>query len=200
MSRRLALSFALALIAVCPAAAQQSVPAPQPVNPTVPAPVPLPMPAPAPQMQEVQIATSHAEAARELLQVTGAVQPFQQLLPNVMRQVAVGITQSNLTIQSDAPRRAAFEASVRAVEEALRAEQDQLLAGMALLYAARFTEPELRQLVTFFRSPVGQKYVTTTPMIAQESMRSAEAWAQRTFQAAFTQIREEMRRRGHPLN
>lgn len=39
--------------------------------------------------------------------------------------------------------------------------------GMTRLYAASFTEPELRQLTAFYRSPVGQKSLTVMPELMQ---------------------------------
>lgn len=182
-ARFLALAFGLALS--CPAMAQ-----PQ----TVPAPTPIPAP------QQVQIATPHAEAARELLVVTRTLEPFNQILPNVMRQVSNALTSTNIDIQADPAKRTALEESLREIERGFESERDQLVAGMALLYAARFSEEELRQMIEFFRSPVGQKYVQMTPVIAQEAIASANQWAQRVGQAAFTRVREEMRRRGHPIN
>lgn len=160
----------------------------------------VPAPTPIPAQPQVQIATSHADAARELLVVTRTLDPFNQILPNVMRQVSNALTSTNIDIQADPAKRTALEESLRDIERGFEAERDQLLAGMALLYAARFNEAELRQMIEFFRSPVGQKYVQTTPLIAQEAINSANQWAQRVGQAAFTRVREEMRRRGHPIN
>lgn len=192
--RPLALVACLGL--ATPALAQPTVPAPTPAGPPTTGVPGLPAPGP----QPVQIATSHAEAARELLQVTRGLAAFETLLPNIMRQISQTITSTNIGIQSDAPRRQALEQVLREVERDLTSERDQLLAGVALLYAARFTEPELRQLITFFKTPVGEKYTTLSATIAQEAFRSASQWAERTAQAAFQRVREQMRTRGFPLN
>jgi hypothetical protein len=163
-------------------------------------PVSVPAPTPIPAQPQVTISTSHAEAARELLTVTRTLEPFNQILPNVMRQVSNALTSTNIDISADPAKRAALEEALRDIERGFEGERDQLLAGMAVLYAARFSEEELRQMVEFFRSPVGQKYVQLTPVIAQEAINSANQWAQRVGQGAFTRVREEMRRRGHPIN
>lgn len=181
---RSAALLAALLVAGAAAAQPQSVPAPTPI----------------PAQPQVTIATSHAEAARELLNVTRTTEPFNLILPNVMRQVSNALTSTNIAIGADPARRTALEETLRDVERGFEGERDQLLAGMALLYAARFSEEELRTMIEFFRSPVGQKYVQTTPTIAQEAITAANQWAQRIGQAAFTRVREEMRRRGHPIN
>lgn len=181
------------------AIAQPTVPAPQqgaPFNFQPPVAPPTTPTGP----QQIQISTSHAEAARQLLTATRAIEPFMQILPNMLRQAQSVILQSNLAIQTEPPKRQALEETLRTIEGQLAGERDQLVAGIALLYAARFTEAELNQLNQFATSPIGVKYFQLTPVIGQESIRSATAWADRVNQGLFTRIREEMRRRGHPLN
>jgi hypothetical protein len=182
-----AFALALGLVGAGAAAAQQ----------TVPAPTPIPAP---PPVRQIEIPTSHADAARELLTVSRTAEAFMQVLPNVMRQIGNTIISTNIAIQADPPRRTALEESLREVERQFEGDRDQMVATVALLYAARFTEAELRQLIDFYRSPLGQKYLQLTPQIANESVRSAQEWAQRLGQNAFQRVREDMRRRGHPLN
>lgn len=193
--RLLRLAAAAALFAAFPALAQPTVPAPTPSGPAIGVPPGQPQ-----QPPPIQIATSHADAAKELLVVSRGMATFEAILPNIMRQISQTITSTNLGLQADPPRRAALEQVLREVERDLASERDQLLAGIALLYAARFTEPELRQIIAFFKTPAGEKYATTSPTIAQEAFRSASQWAERTGQASFQRVREQMRARGFPLN
>jgi hypothetical protein len=41
--------------------------------------------------------------------------------------------------------------------------------GYAQIYADMFTAPELRELIAFYRSPVGQKVATSTPELTERS-------------------------------
>jgi hypothetical protein len=170
---------------------------------TVPAPVPVPAPTPAqpatPQRQ-VEVPTSHADAARELVVTSGMNDQAQIHLTGIMRQLSQTIIQSNVAIQGDAPRRQALDETLRSVLEALAPAREQLVVSVALLYASRFTEQELKELTAFFRSPLGQKFQQAGGPIAQETSSVMGQWMQQVQQIAFDRVRAEMRRRGHPIN
>ena len=48
---------------------------------------------------------------------------------------------------------------------------------MAQVYANEFTEQELKDLVTFYKSPLGQKLLTSEPRAIQFSMSYMNQWA-----------------------
>jgi hypothetical protein len=182
--------FVLFVLAAGPTLAQSG-------SVTVPAPTPIPAP---PQPQLVQIPTSHANAAREMITAAGIADQFAVVAPNVTAQTARMIVQSNIAIQGDVQMRTALEESVRVVADSFATERDQLVATVALIYAVRFSEQELRDIATFFRSPAGQKFSQASPLIAQESIQTASRMAQEIQPVVFERLRAEMRRRGHPLN
>lgn len=168
--------------------------------PTVPAPSPAPAPATAPQApQQIEIKDSHLQAARDLIAAARIVDAFEGLLPNIMQQVGLTLTGQNLAVQADPKKRTALTESLKAVEEGFAADRDRLYAQIALIYAARFSEPELRKIVEFLKSAEGQKFATVSPLVAQDSFRIANGWADRVGQEAFEKVRAEMRKRGQPL-
>ena len=63
---------------------------------------------------------------------------------------------------------------------------DALKNDYARLYADAFTEAELRQLTTFYRSPVGQKVATVTPQL----MSRASEMGQRAVQAHLPELQQ----------
>jgi uncharacterized protein len=185
------------LLAATPATvlAQATVPAPVPSPGTVPAPRPIP----APEVQHVQIPESHANAALEVLRLTGAVTPLENILPNLMRQVSQTLTSANLAIQADTARRQALDEVIRETEVTLREDHQRMIRQVAIIYAIRFPEPELRQIADFFRSPVGAKFVQQSQLIAQDSFGIAQQWASDIGPRVIERVRAEMRRRNMPL-
>lgn len=182
-----------AVMAVSAAAQPATVPAP------VPVPAPSPVPAP-PQQRQVEIPQSHAIAAREFITALRIPDQFQNAVPALIAQTAQRIVQSDIAIQGNAARRTALEESGRVVAEGLRGERDQLTASIAILYATRFTEAELRELTTFLRSPTGQKFVGLSGPLGQEAVAVANQWTDQMLRLIFDGFRAEMRQRGHPLN
>ena len=176
-----------------PATPPASVEAPIPQS-TVPAPTLAPR-----VQQQLEIKESHLQAARELLAAARTLDAFNGLLPNIMQQVGLTLTNQNLTIQADQRKRTTLIESLKAVEEGFAPDREKLYVQIALIYAARFSEQEMRKIVEFLNSPEGQKFATISPLVAQDSFRTANAWADRIGQEAFEKVRAEMRKRGQPL-
>src|SRR5262249_29427629 len=52
----------------------------------------------------------------------------------------------------------------------------ELLNEVARLYATRFTEGELKDILAFYKSGAGQKAIAEEPLILDQSVRFAEGW------------------------
>ena len=68
-------------------------------------------------------------------------------------------------------------------------------ASMAQIYAEEFTESELRQLVAFYKTPVGAKVAAITPVLAK---RGGEVGA-RMAQAHMSELQEMIQKRAAEL-
>jgi hypothetical protein len=65
--------------------------------------------------------------------------------------------------------------------------------------AAPFTEAELREILGFFNSTVGKKYVNAQPQMLQQIFQAMEPWMQQTSEFFLNRFREEMRKKGHTV-
>src|SRR6201982_3412178 len=79
------------------------------------------------------------------------------------------------------------------------ARSGELLNDAARIYASHFTEAELKQLLTFYQSPLGQKVLTEEPKTADESMAMAGSWADKLSEEVISKMRAEMKKRGHDM-
>jgi hypothetical protein len=61
------------------------------------------------------------------------------------------------------------------------------------LYDKFFTEDELRGLISFYRSPVGQKSIEVMPELMRESMQKASEMILPKIEPIITQVLEEER-------
>jgi hypothetical protein len=75
----------------------------------------------------------------------------------------------------------------------------ELLNDAARIYASHFTEAELKQLLAFYQSPLGQKVITEEPKTADESMAMAGSWADKLSEEVISKMRAEMKKRGHDM-
>ena len=70
---------------------------------------------------------------------------------------------------------------------------------MAQVYANEFTEQELKDLVTFYKSTLGQKLLASEPRAIQLSMSYMNQWAQAFAEVINGQFRAEMKKRGKDI-
>jgi uncharacterized protein len=70
----------------------------------------------------------------------------------------------------------AVAALIQSIRGAIRARQDELLHLHAIEYARHFSEQELRDLSAFYRSELGQKYISQLPALIKESSPMAIRW------------------------
>ena len=132
-------------------------------------------------------------AAKEILAMKNASAMYQNAIPNIVAQTKDAILQNNLNYQKDLNEVAVI------VAQGFAGKEKEIGDGMAQVYANEFTEQELKDLVTFYKSPLGQKLLVSEPRAIQFSMSYMNQWAQAFGQEVNTALRAEMRKRGKPI-
>jgi hypothetical protein len=132
-------------------------------------------------------------AAREVLAMKNAAAMYANAVPNIVQRTKDQLLQTNLNYQKDLNEVAVVVAQKMAGREKEIGEQ------MALIYANEFTEQELKDLVAFYKSPIGQKLLATDPKVIQFSMSFMNQWAQNFAEAVNGEFRAEMRKRGKEI-
>jgi hypothetical protein len=132
-------------------------------------------------------------AAKEILAMKNASQMYQNAVPNIVAQTKDSLLQANLNYQKDLNEVAVI------VAQSLAGREKEIGEGMAQVYASEFTEQELKDLVTFYKSPLGQKLLANEPKAIQLSMSYMNQWAQNFAETVNAQFRAEMRKRGKQI-
>jgi hypothetical protein len=70
---------------------------------------------------------------------------------------------------------------------------------MARLYATRFTEAELKEVLAFYTSPTGKKLLVEQPQVAELGLKFAQDWANKLSDEVVGKMRDELKKRGHAL-
>ena len=167
-----AAAFAMALVLiVAPAIAQQAPPA-APGKPGSPAAL---------------------AAAKEILSMKSASAMYANAVPGLVERTKTTLLQSNLNLQKDLNEVAII------VAKNLAGREKEIGEGMAQVYANEFTEQELKDLVTFYKSPLGQKLLSSEPRAIQFSMAYMNQWAQQFAETINGQFRAEMKKRGKDI-
>src|ERR1700675_3058410 len=132
-------------------------------------------------------------AAKEILAMKKASAMYASAVPNIVQQTKDGLLQSNLNYQKDLNEVAVI------VAQKFAGHEQEIGEGMAKVYANEFTEKELKALVTFYKSPLGQKLLGSRPRAIQFSMSYMNQWAQVFAETVNAAFRGEMRKRGKEI-
>jgi hypothetical protein len=132
-------------------------------------------------------------AAKEILTMKNATAMYANAVPGLVEQTKNTLLQSNLNLQKDLNEVALI------VAKNLAGREKEIGDGMAQIYAGEFTEQELKDLVTFYKSPLGQKLIASEPKAIQDSMVYMNVWAQSFAEVINGQFRAEMRKRGKEI-
>lgn len=132
-------------------------------------------------------------SARELIRAKGGGAMFEPAVPGVVESTKNSFLPTNPNLSRELNDVAA---QLRREYEAKKAE---LVYEVAIVYAKHFTEQELKELVAFYKSPLGQKMLKEEPVALDESLKRAQDWTIEFADVVMARFRAEMKKRGHTL-
>jgi uncharacterized protein len=131
--------------------------------------------------------------AKEIIVAKGATSMYDPVIPNLIERTKGVLMQTNPMLGRD----------LNEVSAKLRAElaprSAELVEDAAKLYAARFTEQELKTVLAFYKSPLGKKVITEEPAILNQSMSNVDTWIGKFANEVMSKFRAEMKKKGHDL-
>jgi hypothetical protein len=131
--------------------------------------------------------------AKELVTVMGSASFFEPLIPGVIEQSKILFLQQNPALSKDLN-----EIAIQ-LRKDLMPRFSELSDEVAKNYAATFSEQELKDLLSFYKSPVGSKLLVAQPKIADTSLKFAQAWANTLSEQVVARMRDELKKRGHAM-
>jgi hypothetical protein len=131
--------------------------------------------------------------AKQVVEIKGIKTMFAPLVRGVVEKTKQAVLQSNFVWAKDINEIAANIAK----EDAPRV--DELVDATARYYASHFTEAELKNILAFYQSPLGQKMMIEEPKAVDESMAYAGAWGDSLSNEVLNKMRIEMKKRGHDI-
>lgn len=132
-------------------------------------------------------------SAKEFVTLTGATQIFSPLVAGVIEQSKMLFLQQNPGLAKDLNE---ISAKLRTD---LSPRLEELNVEMARIYATRFTEAELKEILAFYGSPTGKKILIEQPQAAEQSLKFAQDWSIKLSDEVVAKMRDELKKRGHNL-
>ncbi len=115
---------------------------------------------------------SHEKAAADLVVLTSNPAIFKNAAMGMVDTVINNLRKSGSSEENVQEVRAVF---LDWVEHEV--DWAQINHAIVALYVREFSEAELKDLLTFYRSPVGRKVLEKLPVLLQESARISQAYA-----------------------
>jgi uncharacterized protein len=131
--------------------------------------------------------------AKQILEIKHADSIFDPLVRGVVAKARDFFMQTNFMWGKD------LNEVADSLMKQYSARTGELMNDAARAYASHFTEAELRQLLTFYQSPLGRKAMAEEPKAAEESMTAAANWADNLSEEVINKMRAEMKKRGHDM-
>jgi len=132
-------------------------------------------------------------AARELVVVARATDQLKQILPSLIQALRPAVVQGRPEVEKD------FDAFAPALLDNMNGRTAELVELFALIYARNFTVEEMRGMMAFYRTSLGQKLLQKMPVITQEGMTAGQAWGRQIGAEVQSRMIEELRKKGHNI-
>ncbi|MBN9586130.1 MAG: hypothetical protein BGN84_12155 [Afipia sp. 62-7] len=131
--------------------------------------------------------------AKEILAAKNVSMIYQGAVPGLVQRTKDVLLQSNLNYQKDLE-----EVSVIVAKE-FAGREKEIGEEMARIYATAFTEAELKDLATFYKSPLGAKVIAQEPVAFNRARQYMDQWAQKFAEEINGKFRAEMKKRGKEI-
>jgi hypothetical protein len=147
---------------------------------------------PQPQAETAKQPSAAAVAlAVQLLELKGGLGAFDAAIEGVITHHKGNLLQINPNLTRD------LDATAQTVRADAAARRQELRNEVARGYASVFTEQELKDLIEFYKTPLGKKMIEGEPKAGEESTRRAQVWIDKYAVEVIERMRAEMRKKGH---
>lgn len=132
-------------------------------------------------------------AAKEILVLKNASSVYHGAVVSTIQNVKNSLLQSNINLQKDIE-----EISFKLARD-LSGKESEIGDGMAAIYATHFSEQELKDLLAFYKSPLGKKSLEQEPKSIEASLNYMRNWGEDLALEINEMFREELKKRGKDL-
>jgi uncharacterized protein len=131
--------------------------------------------------------------AREVIVARGASGMTEPLVRGVIESVKNSFVPTNPNLTRE------LNDVATTLHKELDGKSSEVLEQMARAYATRFTEQELKDLLVFYKTPLGQKFIREEPNAIEDGLKRAQQWADTFADTVMARMRNEMQKKGHQL-
>lgn len=133
------------------------------------------------------------QLARDVVVASGATRAFEGVVPSILQQSLGVFVQQNPDLQKE------LTESIKSIAPEFEKRVSEIIDIVARVYASRFSEGELKDILAFYRSDSGKKLVTLLPNVLEESFAKTQEWGGKISEEIVLRLRAEMKKKGHAI-
>ena len=141
------------------------------------------------QAQQEPSAAAVALAA-QIIELKGGTTAFDPAIDGVFAHHKGIFLQMNPSVSK------AMDEIERSMSSERAARLQELHTEMARGYASKFTEQDLKDLVAFYKSPLGKKIIELEPQAGEEVAKRVQIWIDKYADAVSNKMRAELKKKG----
>ena len=141
-----------------------------------------------------QPSASALATARQLLELKGAFTVYGGAVPGTIENIKNQLIQANVSYQKDLNDVAAK------LRTDLNGRDAEIGNEMARQYATDFSEQELKDILAFYKTPLGKKLLEQEPKTITASLQFMRQWGGQFADEVDGKFHQEMKNRGKPIN
>lgn len=145
------------------------------------------------QPAQPDIPQSYLEAARDVVILSGLAESFEAIYLEFRERVTQTVGTTRPEVRKD------MEQIIELLRPEAEKKRQEIIASASYIFAKRMSEPDLKEVAAFFKSPVGQRYNAMRPRAIDEIYALLQPWSMQTSNFLFDRFSEEMRKRGHQM-
>ncbi|HVY01115.1 MAG TPA: DUF2059 domain-containing protein [Pseudorhodoplanes sp.] len=131
--------------------------------------------------------------AKELILLKGGNSMLDPIIPGVIESA------KNVLLQTSPMLAKQLNEVAANLRKEMDPKRDELVTLMARNYASKFTEAELKDLLAFYKSPLGKKMITDEPQVIDQSMARVQSWSNSFSEQMLVRLRADMKKRGYDM-
>ncbi len=135
----------------------------------------------------------HLKLAQQVVELQGSHRAFDGAVPTIFTQIYQQYVSQNPDLDKD------ISATLRALLPEFDKRKEEITAILARVYAEKFTEAELKDILAFYESTTGKKFVAATADVGKETMGRLQEWSGRVNKDAIDRLKAEMKKKGHNI-
>lgn len=140
---------------------------------------------------EETLSESHLAAARDAILAAKVLTPYDNFLPLIADQTRTLFVRSNPSASAE------IDEVVNTIALQLVEKRPELNQTIYEVWARRFSEEELKEIATFYNSPVGQKFSNLGGELTALSVGAGKQWSDKVSTEMVSLVRDELKKRGY---